>query len=194
MGIIRNHIDVVGITPEDQLPKKIQNGQVIEYSEVENIFIPRSNSNIKSIYQIVLDVKVTAKRNVNIPIGNIVIIDGFKKIKIIYCDKGRYQKANVLDLKLPYNTFVEMPEGKEVGSVYIKIIDAYFDLIEGRKLYSHIVYLVEVNYKTDSFIEDNYEKEKLNEDIIKEVGICDERINNNQDKFKPLVNIDAEFL
>ncbi len=209
MGIIRNHIDIVGITPEEQLPGKIQNSQVVEYSEVENIFIPKDNPNIKNIYQIVLDVSLISKREVDIPIGKVVIIDGVKKIKIIYSEKGHSQKANIVNLELPYNTFIEIPDGKEIGNASVQIVDAYFQLIDNRKIYSHIVYLVNVRYKEESNCKDeiesinNYEKieenfdeieENFDEDVIEEIGISREGIDCKEVKERGLVDIEAEFI
>lgn len=209
MGIIRNHIDIVGITPEEQLPGKIQNSQVVEYSEVENIFIPKNNPNIKNIYQIVLDVNLISKREVDIPIGKVVIIDGVKKIKIIYAEKGHSQKANIVNLELPYNTFIEIEDGKEIGSASVQIVDAYFQLIDNRKIYSHIVYLVNVRYKEESNCKDevesinNYEKieenfdeieENFDEDVIEEIGISREGIDCKEVKERGLVDIEAEFI
>lgn len=209
MGIIRNHIDIVGITPEEQLPGKIQNSQVVEYSEVENIFIPKNNPNIKNIYQIVLDVNLISKREVDIPIGKVVIIDGVKKIKIIYAEKGHSQKANIVNLELPYNTFIEIQDGKEIGSASVQIVDAYFQLIDNRKIYSHIVYLVNVRYKEESNCKDevesinNYEKieenfdeieENFDEDVIEEIGISREGIDCKEVKERGLVDIEAEFI
>lgn len=211
MGIIRNHIDIVGITPEEQLPDKIQNSQVVEYSEAENIFIPKYNPNIKNIYQIVLDVNLISKREVNIPIGRVVILDGVKKIKIIYAEKGHSQKANIVNLELPYNTFIELPDGKEIGSANVQIVDAYFELIDNRKIYSHIVYLVNVHYKEESTYEDevesinNYEKieanfdedvieENFDEKVIEEIGISRENIDYKEIKQRGLVDIEAEFI
>lgn len=202
MGIIRNHIDIVGITPEEQLPGKIQNSQVVEYSEVESIFIPKNNPNIKNIYQIVLDVNLTSKREVDIPIGKVVIIDGVKKIKIIYAEKGHSQKANIVNLELPYNTFIEIQDGKEIGSASVQIVDAYFQLIDNRKIYSHIVYLVNVRYKEESNCKDevesinNYEKieENFDEDVIEEIGISREGIDCKEVKEIGLVDIEAEFI
>ncbi|MCY6369531.1 hypothetical protein [Clostridium ganghwense] len=202
MGIIRNHIDIVGITPEEQLPHKIQNSQVVEYSEVENIFIPKHNPNIKNIYQIVLDVNLISKREVNIPVGRVVVLDGVKKIKINYAEKGHSQKVNIVNLELPYNTFVELPDKKEIGNVNVQIVDAYFELIDNRKIYSHIVYLVNVHYKEESTCKDkiesvnNYEKiqENFEEEVIEEIGISRENVDYKEIKERRLVDIEAEFI
>ncbi|MEL7598086.1 MAG: hypothetical protein AAGU01_07775 [Clostridiaceae bacterium] len=191
------------------MPGKIQNSQVVEYSEVENIFIPKDNPNIKNIYQIVLDVSLISKREVDIPIGKVVIIDGVKKIKIIYSEKGHSQKANIVNLELPYNTFIEIPDGKEIGNASVQIVDAYFQLIDNRKIYSHIVYLVNVRYKEESNCKDeiesinNYEKieenfdeieENFDEDVIEEIGISREGIDCKEVKERGLVDIEAEFI
>ncbi|MCY6483164.1 DUF3794 domain-containing protein [Clostridium aestuarii] len=219
MGVIRNHIDVEGITPEEQFPTKIKNGQILEYSEIENIFIPKYNTGIKNIFQIVIDVKVTNTKIIDIPLGKMVIIDGVKKIKIIYGGRGHSNKANIVNLELPYNTFFELPRDKEIGDINVLIVDAYFNLIGSRKVYGHIVYLVDIHYGDGSFsnkekevkqgkikkqeieqVEEIKEAEILRElskesmlDVTDEILISKENINNEDDE-KELIDIEAEYL
>jgi len=158
MGIIRNSIDITGITAENKLPKEIH-GQVMEYSETENIFIEQNKPSIKNILRIALEIQIQSKRKINAPLGGIVIFDGIKKCRIIYEEKGHSQKSNILDLELPYNTFVELPkEVEDIASVTVYILDAYFELLDSRKLYSHIVYLVDVQYDYPKDESTSYEK------------------------------------
>jgi hypothetical protein len=150
MGIIRNFVNIVGITPPEELPSEV-NGQIVEYSEVESIFIPINKPKVKSIYQIIINIKIKSKRIINSPLADIVVIDGVKKINIIYTEDGSTDRATVVELDLPYNTFFELPkEQKGGGSVNIYIVDAYFSLLDSRKIYSHILYLVEVYYNSEN--------------------------------------------
>lgn len=146
MGIIRNFIEIVGITPESELPHK-NNGQIIEYSDVENIFIPPEKSGIDNIYQIIVDLEIKSNRMIKASLGRICVIDGIKKFKIIYKEKGKEGKINILDLKLPFNTFIDLPnENINIENVKVYIADAYFDLIDRRKIYGHYIYIIDVHY------------------------------------------------
>lgn len=61
MGIIRNSIDVVGITPESDIPKTVM-GQIVEYSETEYISILQEQPGIKNIIQVILEIEIKIER------------------------------------------------------------------------------------------------------------------------------------
>ena len=144
MGIIRNSIDIIGITPEDELPKKI-NGQLIEYSEVEHIYIPEDSPRLGNIHQISIDLKTTSHRIIKAPTGEIIVLDGVKKLKVIYSRKGYSDRANIVNLQIPFNTFIELTNTPiKVEDIDIHIVDAYFTRIGSRKLYSYTLYMVNV--------------------------------------------------
>ena len=161
MGILRNSIDVIGITPESELPNRV-NGQVVDLADIETLFIPEEYSAIEKILQVTIDLEIKSKRNIRAPLGRIIVIDGIKKLKICYKSKGNTDKVNVVNLQLPYNTFVDLPKGKiVVENIKVHIADAYFDLTGSRRIYSHILYVVEVNYKSSSQKIENKEEKDL---------------------------------
>lgn len=147
MGIVRNSIDVVGITNAKDLPTEVINGHFVQYSETETFFIPRGKSLIRDIFQVVINIETNSKREVKTPIGRTTIIDGTKNIKVIYSEKGHSSKRNIVNINVPFNTFTELEEDKEIDEVKVYILDAYFSLVENRKLYSHLVYMVQFIYK-----------------------------------------------
>lgn len=150
MGIIRNFIDITGITPEEELPNKI-NGEIVQYSEVDYIFVPDNKQEISSIYQIFINIVIKSSRTINAPLGKIVVLDGIKKIKLIYTEKNETDKASILNLELPYNTFIELPkDAGMVKNINVNIVDAYFALIDSKKIYSNILYMLNVNYDNNS--------------------------------------------
>lgn len=157
MGIIRNSIDIVGITPEDKLPGKI-NGQLIEFSEIEHINIPEDKPRLGNIHQISIHVEPTTSRVIKAPNRKIIVLDGLKNIKIIYSYRSHSEKANIVKLQLPFNTFIELPENTiEVGDINIHIADAFFQTIEARTLYSYILYMVEVEITKSEPINNHHE-------------------------------------
>ena len=155
MGIIRNSIHITGITPEDELPKKIK-GQLIEYSEVEHIYIPEEKPKLGNIHQITIDLETISHRLINAPTGKIIVLDGIKKLKIIYSHKGYEDRVNIANIKIPFNTFIEFPkDSMKVEDISIHIVDAYFTPVQPRKLYSYTLYMVNVtmpkNEPTETF-------------------------------------------
>lgn len=145
MGVIRNFIDIEGITPEQELPDKIT-GQLIEYSEVEHIYIPNDKPRIYNIQNISIKIDITSSRIINAPLGKIVVLDGLKSFKITYTQRGHNERASIVDLDLPYNTFIEIPKDREnMGSAHVYVADAYFKVIDSRKIYSYILYVINVS-------------------------------------------------
>ena len=108
METLRNLIRISGLADAHELPRNSKS-QIIQYSETDTIFIPEDRPCIKSIFQILINIEIRSTRNIHTPIGRTIIIDGIKKLKIIYSTDDGYGKANFIDLELPYNTFAEVP-------------------------------------------------------------------------------------
>lgn len=146
MGIVRNNINIEGLSLIEELPKKI-NGQLITFSETDNLRIPYSNPEAKSIYEIVIEVDIKSKRSINTDLSKIIILDGIKKYKVLYIEKNELSSANIVYLDTPYNTFIELPKNVEnISELNIHILDAYFNLIDSRNIYEHIVYQLDIHY------------------------------------------------
>jgi len=159
--LIRNFINVVGITPENQLPKKNQ-GQIIQHAETEVIHIPDNYARIKSIHQVMIQVKPLSRHKINNPLGNIVILDGVKEFKIIYEEDSEKNQAIMINLAIPYNTFWELPAGvNDVLESSIYVVDAYFSLLDSSRIYSHIIYLIDIHYHPAEMIKPVPEKKLL---------------------------------
>ncbi|SHH00146.1 hypothetical protein [Tepidibacter thalassicus] len=201
MGIVRNFINVIGIASKNELPNKI-NGQIVEYSDTEILFVPDDKPEINTIYEIMIDLKIKSIRKVNSSLSNIVIIDGERKHKIIYTENGDFERVNVLYLNMPYNTFVELPNNNvdiDINNISIHVLDAYFELISSRKIYSHVVYLIDVNYNNQN-LKDKYYKQNIRFDVGKNIDIevdkelsisKDEDIDSENSEF---IDIDSEYL
>jgi hypothetical protein len=190
VGIIRNFINISGITPENELPH-VHEGRSKKYSDTETIFIPENSAPVESIFEIMVKVDIESCRTVNISTHKILIIDGIKHIKIVYKALG-VSHANLITISLPYNTFMDIiDDGCRKEDVKIFIVDAYFKLIDDRKIYSHTLYLACAN-PTD---EVSLHLEMQNNTIHEENAICME----GQDEMgpntgNPLINIDEEYL
>lgn len=160
MEVIRNSINIIGLASSDKLPNDV-NDQTIQYSESETIFIPNDKAEIGNIFEIMIEIEILSKRIVDTNINRTVILDGIKKYKIIYSEESS-SKANILYLNKPYNTFIEIPKNKNISSSYVFIIDAYFSKLATRKIYSHLVLLLDVNYSKN----DSAKNQEVNQESI----------------------------
>lgn len=144
MGIVRNFIDIIGITPENELPGG-KNGHMVVFSEAENIFLPEGKEEIETIYQIMIDLQIKSERKISTPLGKIQVLDGLKRFKIIYAGRENGGQINILSLSMPFNTFLDLPDNIENGGIRVFILDAYFELIDGKRIYGHFLYMLELH-------------------------------------------------
>jgi len=208
MGVVRNFIDIVGISSENELPKEIL-GQVNKESLAETILI-EEDVNIKNIYQIIIDVQIEDERVINSTLSKFVVLDMVKKIKMTYYNDSN--NVRVLEIERPLNYCIDIKEREEeIQSINIYIVDAYFKLISKRELYTNIVYLIDVIYyggRRNSFFNNFYENKSVDlkdEDsnpyteynqfkdyiAVAKSDDVDERENREENQ---LMDIDAEYL
>lgn len=155
MEEIRNSINIIGLTAFDEIPSNVNN-QIIQYSEQETIFVPKDKAEVGIIFEIMIEIEILSKRIVETNINKIVVLDGIKKYKIIYSE-GSSSKANILYLNVPYNTFIKIPKNENISSINVFILDAYFSILSNRKIYSYLVFQLEVNY-SEKYNEKKQEK------------------------------------
>lgn len=143
--MIRNFINVVGITDESELPTECP-GQFIEYSETDYLFIPENATAINTIYEISLSIEVLNSRTINMKNSRVYILDGNKKFKITCSSKDKNNKSITLKFNYPFNAFIDIDNTDTVKSAKVFVLDAYFHLINPRTIYSNITYLISVEY------------------------------------------------
>lgn len=189
MGVIRNFIDIEGIIHKEDLPHNFYDHMII-YSDTENIFISEQKNSMKNIFQIFIDLKVKAFKVIEMPLCKVLIIDGIKKLKIIYSQKNDENKAGILELQRPFNTCIELSQGlEEFENIDIYILDAYFELINENTIYSYIVYFVNINsrYKKTKeeivFYNENKQIEMLNDYKQKELEKAMDGLKSSNNKF-----------
>lgn len=133
MDTYRNGIYVSGLAEGADLPKSSA-GQVVHYSEVENICIPPNEPDINKIVRASISVRVTAKKIVMTPYGYLIILDGVRDLILNYIPVFEPQKVNQLKMELPYHAFTEIPSDHEsFDQIKVFIMDACFNL-QGPKL------------------------------------------------------------
>ncbi|MDP4091568.1 MAG: hypothetical protein Q8930_20170 [Bacillota bacterium] len=146
MGILRNSIDITGISLEGELPRQIR-GDFSEAYDTSYLFIPGNRPRPRAISEISMSVELKEEKIINSPAGKIAILDGVKNIKVTYLPVGHSRRRINVLLALPFNTSVKLPESAtDIEDINIYIADAYFQLVEGRKIYSYIYYILDVDY------------------------------------------------
>ena len=178
---------------------------MLQHSEVDYIFIPSNRPRVKELTHISISVDIKNHRIIKGPKGNILILDGLKKLKVCYLPESRSKRTLQVELYLPYNTHLELPdEVKDIDNVDIYIGDAYFELIEGRKIYSFVFYILDVQLKSEqSFRKDLDEKleaenKEIPENALKEntpppLDTAEDFLTELQKALLPLTSNEAEF-
>lgn len=161
--MLRNFISVTGITQESKLPKEIKDA-LLCHSDIDYIFIPSSRPKIKEITHIAVRVELKNQRIIKAPTGTIVVLDGLKKLKISYVPLGHSRKNIQLEIDVPYNTFIELPDGVEnLNNLDIYIADAYFEVVEVRKIYNYTLYMINIDCSEKSGAPETEPEESLEE-------------------------------
>lgn len=203
MGVIRNNINIEGITPEEELTQK-NNGHTIIYSDTETIFIPDNKPGIGSIYEITINIELCSQKIIHTPMGKMLILDGIKTYKVICTEDSETGKVSMLQLEMPFNTFTELPANINYPEVKIYVIDSYFSLLDIRKIYGHFIYFLEISYEKEVQRNALHTKPDLNEASSKQLdadpinNIFEEiSISEDQEKKKfhePLIDLEEEIL
>ena len=184
MGLMRNSINVEGLAKESDFPTDV-NGHIIKYSEVETILIPNNKPEAKSISDIKVKLKITDERTLNGGFGKTMVLGGTKSYKVSYVENSPEAIRCTANIEEPYISCIDLPNDIEKTSkANTYIIDAYFHLMDSRKIYAHFVYLIHV-LRNDHF-HDEVDNE-IKDDAIPDSAMSYE-INN------PLYDIEEEIL
>jgi len=145
MDIVRGFIKISGITDVNDL-FNLNNIYSAQFAEKDMIYLPEDSPGIDNIFEIILKAEILSCRFINTPTGTSIIFDGIKSLKIISTEINSDGKANFSYIKLPFNIFAKSP--KVVGKMQdydIYIMDAFFTLLDTKRIYSHITYLLHLN-------------------------------------------------
>lgn len=146
MGIIRNSIIVDGLAKEEELPKEVF-GQIVRSSQVETLFIPPSKSEAKSVKKVEIRLNIDSNRIVRGVTEKMVILGGLNNYRIFYKENSPEEIGSIANIQIPFNTYMDLPEDIiKIKGINVFILDAYFHLMDSRRLYAYFVYLIELQY------------------------------------------------
>lgn len=137
--MLRNFMEIVGITPEEELPQKFY-GQLLQIADTETIYLD-ALEDIRNIYQVIIDTQLLSSRAIHAPTGQILVQDGVKKIKILYYDSCG--QLGILNVERGCNFILDMEEKPyRIEGVRVYLADAYFQLYGKKELYVNLLYML----------------------------------------------------
>lgn len=144
MSLIRNNIEIEGVELKDGID---DNSYVLNYWEDGPIFLPKSKGKIRHLNKVIIELNSIEGKVIMTPAGRVLNIYGRKLYYLIYSEKShdRPQKASI---DLPFIAYVYLPkEVEDFSDLDVSVMDAFFEVIDNRKVYSHTLYLIKFNKK-----------------------------------------------
>lgn len=154
MEIIRNSINVCGLTDPEDL-QGVADALLFQYAEAETLTIPESQPEMTGLYQIRVVVEKESSHPMKTPLGTALILDGKKKVELVCACRDEPDKARLVDLEVPFNVLLEPPVPVQIENITVYILDAYFSLLDARRIYSHLVYMISLKTPDILPVEDN---------------------------------------
>lgn len=195
MEIVRNSVIISGLTDEKSLFEQIK-GQIIQFSETSTIFVPDKEPEISNLIQIFIKLELLQTNLITTPAGKTINLNGFLKLKLNYLNKNdseNSQKICTFDIACPYHSYIQLMANVDMKQMQIYILDAYFNLIDSRKIFCDILYLVSFPSK---------DSEKLLSTTSLSTQLTDSFQNKNNERHikepiylkKSLIDFDSEYL
>lgn len=144
MAFIRNNIEIEGIQQSGGI---LENAYILNYFENGTIFVPKGKGKIKYLNKVIIKIDSIEGRIINTPGGKVLSIYGRKIYSLIYSEKS-HDRAQKADLNLPLIAYVYLPpEVEDFCNLEVSVLDAFFEVIDNRKIHNHILYLIKFDKK-----------------------------------------------
>lgn len=159
MSIIRNNIEIEGIKQNENVN---YGSYVLNHWENCPVFLPRSKGKIKYLTKVIIELNSIEGSIINTPAGKVLSIYGRKVYSLIYSEKS-HDRSQRSSIDLPFLSYIYLPkEIENFCNLEVSVTDAFFEVIDNRKVYSHILYLIKFD-----------KKEK--EDLVQTIPIAQEQ-------------------
>ncbi|MCY6369536.1 DUF3794 domain-containing protein [Clostridium ganghwense] len=156
-SIVKNLIEYVGIVDPEQLPEQMTSFKQLTVQE--NLTIPSAKPDIEQIVRVMAEAVITSTKIIETPIGKSkegqiltgrkIIIEGMLNQKIEYVADEPTQSVHAAHFKVPFSTFIVLPEDFEDGTVvtiipYIE--DIYVKQVTKRDIFKNVTLLLDAIY------------------------------------------------
>lgn len=158
MAYIRNDIEIEGIDSRENVN---YGSYVLNHWENGPIFIPKSKGKIKYLTKVIIELNSIEGKVIVTAAGRILSVYGRKLYTLIYSEKAhdRPQKSY---LDLPFLAHLYLPpEVEDFCNLEVSVSDAFFEVIDNRKVYNHTLYLIKFDKKENEII--NKDSEAVDE-------------------------------
>lgn len=144
MGVVRNSINVEGLTKESDFPNEA-NSFTIKYCEAETMLIPTNKPEAKIINEVDISLIVSNERILGGGFGKTIVLGGTKNYRVSYLENSPEATNTTANIQEPFIYCVDLPKDIEnVTIIRTYLIDAYFHLIDSRRIYAHFIYLINI--------------------------------------------------
>ncbi|KMT21378.1 hypothetical protein [Clostridium cylindrosporum] len=167
MAYIRNNIEIEGI---ENRSIALEGSYVLNYWENGPIFLPRNKGKIRHLNKVVIEIDSVEGRVINTPAGKVLNIYGRKIYSLVYSEKS-HDKLQRTNINMPFMAYVYLPlEVEDFCDLEVSVIDAFFEVIDNRKVHNHILYLIKFNKKSMEAIE---KSEEFQEEVQNQLTLSD---------------------
>ena len=104
--MINHSIEILGVTPISHFPKFPPHHPCTEFCEIDKLCIPCHRITIENVRQVCLKVCINSFKIICTPAGRKLVIEGKKRIKVIFTADDLPQSIHCADFEIPFCTFV----------------------------------------------------------------------------------------
>lgn len=170
MSYIRNNIEIEGVNNGENIN---YGSYVLNHWENGPIFLPKSKGKIKYLTKVIIELNSIEGKVITTAAGRVLSIYGRKLYTLIYSEKS-HDRSQKTYLDLPFLAYVYLPpEVDEYTNLEVSVSDAFFEVIDNRKVYSHVLYLIKFDKKEKEEIENDDVKFNINDSNNNQLTISD---------------------
>lgn len=170
MSYIRNNIEIEGVSNRENIN---YGSYVLNHWENGPIFLPKSKGKIKYLTKVIIELNSIEGKIITTAAGRVLSIYGRKLYTLIYSEKS-HDRSQKTYLDLPFLAYVYLPpEVDEYVNLEVSVSDAFFEVIDNRKVYSHVLYLIKFDKKEKEEIENDNVKFNINDSNNNQLTISD---------------------
>lgn len=99
-------IELFGITPPSHFPQCPPHHPCTQFCESDTLCLPSKKIKIDNVRQVCLNVLIQSFKTICTPVGNKLVIDGKKQIKLLFSSNNCRQPLYSVDFEIPFCTFI----------------------------------------------------------------------------------------